>query len=213
MAKEKFESVNSEAAWDRGVLHLKKNDKILARIITTVGPIKLDKKKKEPYDSLMRMFIYQQIAGSAADSILKRFEQLYGGRLPTPKEFLKTPEKRVRSAGISPQKYSYIKDLCERIVSGRLKLDGLATMSDDEIILMLDEVRGIGRWTAEAFLMFNMGRINVFPTDDLGLINGIKGAYKIRTLDRKRLEALTKKWEPYKSIAALYLWRNLDKKD
>ncbi len=211
MPNRKFQTFDSKSVWKKGVHHLRKNDRVLDKIIDDIGTIKIGPRSGDPYSALIRMFVYQQIAGSAAASILKKFEKLYGGRLPTPKEFLKTPEKKVRSAGISPQKYSYIKDLCERVTNKKLALETLETLDDDEVISILDEVRGIGRWTAEAFLMFNLRRVNVFPADDLGLMNAVKKAYRLKNRpDKKRLQELSIRWEPYKSIAAMYLWRSLD---
>ena len=191
--------------------HLKRSDNVLARIINRLGVIETNWSPSDPYEAIVQSFIYQQIAGSAADAIIKRFEQLYNGRLPTPKEFLKTPEKRVRGAGISPQKYSYIKDLCERLVGGDLDLEGLAKLPDEEVIAILDDVKGIGRWTAEMFLMFNLGRVDVFAADDLGLKNAVQKAYKLKRMpDKKKLDELSIKWKPYRTVAALYLWRSVD---
>ena len=185
----------------------------MAGIIRDVGPMRIYRERVSPYGAIVSSFIYQQIAGSAADAILKKFKALYGGRMPTPTEFLKTPLVRIRKAGISPQKYSYIRDLCKRIKAGELDLDGLAQLPDEEVIAILDDVRGIGRWTAEMFLMFYLKRVDVMPMDDLGLRNAMRTAYHLRKLPGKRkISELSLKWGPYKSIAAMYLWRSLDVK-
>ena len=124
---------------------------------------------------------------------------------------MSTPEKIVRAAGISPQKYSYIKDLCMCVDNVEIDLDGLKLLPDEEIIAILDDIKGIGRWTAEMFLIFSLYRADVFALDDLGLRNAIAKAYKLKKLpDRKKMLEISKKWEPYRSVAVLYLWRNND---
>jgi len=212
MVVQKFESLEDKKVWKKAMAHLKKRDKVLSKIITRLGVIENDWGPPSPYEAIVESFIYQQIAGSAAQAILKKFKRLYNGRLPTPKQFLKTSEKRVRSAGISPQKYSYIKDLCERLETKQLDLKSLTKLPDEEVVAILDDVRGIGRWTAEMFLMFSLARVNVFAMDDLGLQNAVKRAYKLkRHPDKKKMAGLSRKWEPYKSVASIYLWRRIDK--
>lgn len=211
MKDARFESLSNNSVWRRGTLHLKKKDRVLAKIIGRFGKIRSNWGPTDSYEAIVESFIYQQIAGSAADAILKKFEGLYGGRLPSPQEFLKTPESRVRSAGVSPQKYSYIKDLCERLVHGDLDLKSLAELPDEEVIVILDDVRGIGRWTAEMFLMFSLKRVNVFPMDDLGIQNAVRRAYGLKRLpSRRKMQSISERWSPYKSIASLYLWRSQD---
>ena len=208
-AKKGFESFTDRKTWMRGVRHLKRNDRRLSGLIA-----KQEYKKRElTHDycgALVSAIIYQQLAGSAASAIERRFMALYGGRLPKPEEFLATGGSRVRSAGISPQKYSYIKDLCERITDGRLGLDGFSSMDDESIIRELDQVRGIGRWTAEMFLMFSLGRTDVLPADDYGFRKAVMRVYGLRKLpDREKLGSISRKWAPYRSIATLCLWQSL----
>jgi DNA-3-methyladenine glycosylase II len=212
MAVQKFESLEDKKVWKKAISHLKKRDKALSKIITKLGVVENRWGAPKPYEAIMETFIYQQISGSAAQSILRKFKKLYNGKLPTPKQFLKTPEKVVRSAGISPQKYSYIKDFCERIDTKQLDLNSLSKLPDEEAIAILDDVRGIGRWTAEMFLMTSLARVNIFAMDDLGLQNAVKRIYKLKKHpDKKKLTELSKKWEPYKSVASIYLWRSMDK--
>ena len=190
---------------------MKKNDPVLARIITKARPVKFEL-DDDHYEAIVGSIIFQQLAGSAARAILNRFKDLYGGRLPSPREYLSTDESRLRSSGLSPQKISYIKDLAERIESGRLDLKRLEELSDDEAMRELDDVRGIGRWTAEMFLLFKLGRTDVLPVDDLGLRKAAKQAYRLRKLPtRERFEKLAEKWHPYSSISTLYLWRSMEK--
>jgi DNA-3-methyladenine glycosylase II len=211
MPVERFESVTDKKVWRKAISHLKKSDRILAKIIAAHGDLSPDWGATDPYEAIVESFIYQQIAGSAAEAILKKFKKLYKGRLPTPRQFLKTPEKRVRGAGISPQKYSYIKDLCLRLVNKELDLRSLGKLPDEEVIAILDDVRGIGRWTAEMFLMFSLRRVDVFPIDDLGIQNAVMKAYGLRRRpSRETMKRVSEKWAPYRSIASLYLWRSQD---
>ncbi len=207
----RYESLDDRNVWRKAMRLLKKKDKVLGRIITKLGAVSFDWGPSDPYEAIVVSFIYQQIAGSAAAAILKRFRMLYSDRLPTPREFLKTPESRVRSAGISPQKYSYIKDLCERLTKGELDLKSLGKLPDEEVIAILDDIKGIGRWTAEMFLMFSLRRVNVFPMDDLGIQMAVKTAYGLKDVpSKKKMQIISSRWEPYKSIASLYLWRSRD---
>lgn len=193
--------------------YLKRRDPALARLINVVGPIRFQM-DNDHYEALVGSIIFQQLAGSAAQAILNRFKQLYGGRLPRPREYLMTDEKKLRAAGLSPQKISYIKDLAERLENGTLDLKKLEGLSDDEAIHELDEVRGVGRWTAEMFLIFMLGRTDVLPVDDLGLQKAAKKIYKLRKLPtREKFERLAEKWRPYSSISTLYLWRSTEKTD
>jgi DNA-3-methyladenine glycosylase II len=204
-------SLSDPRVWRKGVRHLKKNDPILARIITKARPIKFEL-DHDHYEAIVGSIIFQQLAGSAARAILNRFKDLYGGHLPSPREYLSTEESKLRSSGLSPQKISYIKDLAERLESGRLNLKRLEDLSDEDAMNELDDVRGIGRWTAEMFLLFKLGRTDVLPVDDLGLRKAAKQAYRLRKLPtRERFEQLAEKWHPYSSISTLYLWRSMEK--
>ncbi len=163
------------------------------------------------FEALVKAIIFQQISGSAGSSIFKKFKAVYDGKTPTPKVFLSTKEKLVRAAGISPQKYSYLKDLSERIEDGRLELKKFYRMDDVAVVTELDEVRGIGRWTAEMFLMFTLGRVNVLPVDDLGLRKALMKAYGLKAMPNEAtFRKLAGKWHPYCTIASLCLWRSLD---
>jgi DNA-3-methyladenine glycosylase II len=204
-------SLADREVWQRGVRHLKRNDPILARIISRIGPVEFEL-DNDHYEAVVGSIIYQQLAGSAARAILNRFKQLYGGRLPSPREYLATKVEKLRGSGLSPQKISYIKDLAERIENGTLNLKRLETLPDEEALDELDNVRGIGRWTAEMFLIFKLGRTDVLPVDDLGLRKAAKKAYRLRKLPgRDRFEQLAEKWHPYSSISTFYLWKSMEK--
>ncbi len=208
-----FESFADRKTWQKGVRYLSKKDRTMARLLKKKIFEKIELHTHH-YDAIVHSIIYQQISGAAGNSILRKFKGLYGGKLPKPSQFLATKEAKVRAAGISPQKYSYIKDLCEKIESGQLELKKFSRMPNDQIILELDDVRGIGRWTAEMFLMFSLGRTDVLPMDDLGIRNSIKRVYKLKALpEREFMSKLEEKWRPYNSIASLGLWFSHDNKE
>jgi DNA-3-methyladenine glycosylase II len=164
------------------------------------------------YETLVGSIIFQQLAGSAAQAILGRFKQIYGDRIPSPREYLETEENLLRGSGLSPQKISYIRDLAERVERGTLNLERLHDLPNDEVVKELDEVRGIGRWTAEMFLIFVLGRTDVLPVDDLGLRKAAQRLYRLRKLPTKeKFDKLSKNWHPYSTIATLYLWRSQEK--
>lgn len=207
------DSLSDPKVWKQGVRHLKRRDPTLARVIDAIGPIRFEM-DHDHYEALVGSIIFQQLAGSAAQAILNRFKQLYGGRLPRPREYLLTDDKKLRGAGLSPQKISYIKDLAERLENGSLDLKRLEGLSDDDAIRELDEVKGVGRWTAEMYLIFMLGRTDVLPVDDLGLQKAAKRIYRLRKLPTsERFERLAEKWHPYSSISTLYLWRSTEKPD
>ncbi len=212
----KYGSIADRRVWRAGVRYLSEKDAVLKRLIKRIGSESVwrdAKKWWEPdhYGSLVRSIVFQQISTSAGLSILRKFKSLYGGHLPAPGKFLETPQKLVRGAGISPQKYSYLKDLCERVVDGRLELKKFSRMGDGDIIKELDEVKGIGRWTAEMYLIGTLRRVDVFPMDDLGIKKAVQKAYGFRKLpDNERLTRLSEKWKPYRTIASIYLWHSRD---
>lgn len=204
-------SLADKAVWRKGVAYLKRRDPVLGRVIRALGPIDF-KVEDGHYESLVGAIVFQQLAGAAAQAILNRFMKLYNGRVPKPEKYLATDERKLRSAGLSPQKISYIRDLCQRLVDGSLDLKGLADKPDNQVVEQLDAVRGIGRWTAEMFLLFVLGRTDVLPVDDLGLQKAAKRIYKLRALpSRQRFEKLAENWHPYSSVATMYLWRSGEK--
>lgn len=197
--------------WTRGMRRLRKNDPALAKIINRLGPyeFRLD---EDHYEALVGSIIFQQLAGAAARAILNRFKQIYDGKIPRPRQYLDTEERQLRASGLSPQKIRYIRDLSERVENGVLDLEKLSDLPNDEVVKELDDVKGIGRWTAEMFLIFVLGRTDVLPVDDLGLKKAAQKTYRLRKLPtREKFEQLSKNWHPYSSIATLYLWRSQEK--
>ncbi|HXW83740.1 MAG TPA: DNA-3-methyladenine glycosylase [Candidatus Binataceae bacterium] len=190
--------------------HLSKVDPVLKRIITEVGPLVMYQ-RPERFQALVRAIIFQQLAGPAALAIYNRFVALYPEReFPTPAEVLATSEATLRKCGLSAKKTLYVKDLAAHIERGAIDFHRFPAMSDAEIVEHLTQVKGIGPWTAEIFLMFNLGRPDVFPFDDLGLWNAVQRAYRMRARpDKKRLRKMAERWRPYRSAAAWYFWQSL----
>jgi DNA-3-methyladenine glycosylase II len=189
--------------------HLRSADPVLARVIEAVGPVALIL-RRERFQALSRAIIFQQLAGAAAHTIYTRFVAMFPGRrFPTPRQVLDATTDSLRTAGLSRQKILYLKDLAAHIENGALNFHRFAKMSDEEIILDLTRVHGIGRWTAEMFLMFNLGRPDVLPVDDLGIRSAARRLYRMRKLpDARRLRGLAERWRPYRSAACWYLWRS-----
>ena len=154
-------------------INVLKKDPKLARIINIVGKYQISTTNNH-YQSLIEAIITQQLAGSAAKAISKRFRSLYGKRFPKPIDVLKTSDSKLRKTGLSGMKVTYIKELSKNLESKKLKLGSLSKLSDEEVVEHLTQVKGIGRWTAEMFLMFSLGRLDVLPVGDLGLRKAVQ---------------------------------------
>jgi DNA-3-methyladenine glycosylase II len=195
----------------KAILHLKKSDPVLAEIIERVGAYRMN--YDEPaFASLAEAIVYQQLHGKAAATIFKRVTDLAG--LPLmPEGILKLTEAQLRGAGLSKQKLSYLRDLAEKTRSGEVEFARFPELSDEEVIAQLTQIKGIGRWTADMFLMFSLRRPNVLPTGDLGIQMAIRKHYRKRKLPKPaQMEKIAKVWEPYRSVACWYLWRSMDTK-
>ena len=190
-----------------------KKDPKLARVINSVGKYQL-KTSRNHYKSLVETIITQQLSGSAAKSISKRFQGLYDKRFPRPSDVIKTPESKLRMAGLSRMKIKYIKELSKNIESKKLKIYSLSKLSDEEVVTQLTQIKGIGRWTAEMFLIFSLGRMDVLPVGDLGVQKAVQllsSSSKLPTANE--IEKMAEKWRPYRTIATWYLWKSLKKFD
>jgi len=160
---------------------------------------------------LCRSIVYQQLSGRAAGTIMHRFLGLYEPDAPKPETLLHTPHATLRGIGLSRQKIAYLQDLAVKVQEGALHLAALPTYGDAEVMQQLTHVKGIGRWTAEMFLIFALGRLDIFPVDDLGIRKAIQRAYGYRRLPAPvTMQRHARKWVPYRSIATWYLWRSLD---
>jgi DNA-3-methyladenine glycosylase II len=196
---------------EKGILHLSSNDPKLAAVIQMAGICTLRPRRNYFY-ALLRAIIGQQLSGLAAESISRRFFSFYDGK-PEYKSILRTPDPQLRSLGLSYQKIRYMKDLSHKLNSGEVNLKGISSLPDEEIIALLTQVTGIGIWTVQMFLIFNLNRLDVLPLNDLGIRKGIRKVYKLRTLpDATRIIALSEKynWSPFNSIASWYLWKSLE---
>lgn len=191
--------------------HLRRVDPVIAGLMDAVGPYRpADRTGGSHFLALARAMVYQQLSGKAAATIFDRFLSLYSGRAPSPEDVLATPDAQLRAAGLSRQKIAYLRDLSARVLRGDLPLDHVETLNDAELITHLVQVKGIGRWTAQMFLMFKLGRADVLPDLDLGIQNAIKRAYRKRRVTPKDVMRIGARWSPYSSIACWYLWRSLD---
>jgi DNA-3-methyladenine glycosylase II len=185
----------------------------MARIIEEVGPADLrrGRPRRSHFAELSRAICYQQLAGAAARAIHGRFEALFDGQGPTPEAVLALPEETLRGVGLSGSKTASIRDLAQKVLAGDVELERVGRLPDDEIVRELTLVRGIGRWTAEMFLMFQLGRLDVWPVDDFGVRRGygiLHGFTEMPTA--KELQPLGDVYRPYRSVAAWYCWRAAD---
>ncbi len=196
----------------QAVRHLKRADPVLARVIARVGPCRFAPiTAGSHFHFIARAIVFQQLAVKAAATIHRRFLDLYGAEPPEPHAVAATPDERLRAAGLSRQKLSYIKDLARKVDDGEVRLDRLAVLDDPGVIAELTKVKGIGVWSAQMFLIFRLGRPDVLPVGDLGVQKGIQLAYGLRSLPSpKRVTRIGKPWSPYATVASWYLWRLLD---
>lgn len=163
------------------------------------------------FHSLVSSIVYQQLSGKAAATIFGRFKDCCGVRTLKPDAVLRLSEEQMRAAGLSGQKARYIRDLAEKTASGEVKFGRHGKMSDEEIIAELTQVKGIGVWTVQMFLMFALKRPDVFPVLDLGVRNGMQKAYGIDPKAKyPEYEAIAENWRPYRSVASWYMWRILE---
>ena len=194
----------------KAAARLRRNDPVLAVIIRDVGPCRLRVEVRGgAFAALAESIVYQQITGKAAASIYGRLRRLVRRRHPRPQDILAATAKALRKVGLSRQKVAYLRDLSERVRDG-LKLRSIARLEDEAVIEALIEVKGIGRWTAEMFLMFRLHRPDVLPAGDLGIVNAIRRLYGLRKRpDAKRVLRIGEAWKPYRSVASWYLWQTL----
>jgi 3-methyladenine DNA glycosylase/8-oxoguanine DNA glycosylase len=201
----------SAALLRRATGHLRQKDPVMGRIIGQVGPCRLEVDARGgAFAALVESIVYQQISGKAAASIYARLLALSGGRRPRPQHILEASDADLRSAGLSRQKIAYLRDLAVRAGDG-LPLRRIARLDDEAVIEALSAVKGIGRWTAEMFLIFRLGRLDVLPVDDYGIRKAMQRAYRFRELPKpERMRRVGEAWRPYRTVATWYLWRSID---
>lgn len=191
------------------VKHLKAADPVLAAIIERVGPYR-PRHATPDFENMARSIAYQQLHGKAAATIFGRLHTACANCL-TPEAVLKLTVEEMRACGLSKQKLSYIRDLAEKTLSGDVNFEQLPNMDDEDVIEHLTRVKGIGRWSAQMFLMFALKRPDVMPTVDLGINVAIKKAYRKRKVPKPtQILKIAEPWRPFRSVACWYLWRSLD---
>ena len=192
--------------------HLRAADPRLGELIDRHGPY-TPRPSPDPYAAIVRSVFHQQLAGAAANAIMRRTFAIFGDaeRTPDPADFLRCSDEDLRAAGLSRQKMSYLRDLAQHVVDGRLPFDSVAQMDDAEVIAHLTAVRGIGEWSAHMFLMFHLGRPDILPTGDLGVRKGMQATYRLhKEPDPKRAAKIGAPWAPYRSVGAWYMWRAVE---
>lgn len=197
------------------VAHLATVDRVMCRLIEEIGPFSLRPKiRRPPFESLARAIAYQQLHDRAAESILKRFIALFPGRrFPRPEELLAMNVRSIRKAGFSRPKIMALRDLALKTLDGTVPTSRVINRLNDEMIVeRLIEVRGIGRWTVEMLLIFQLGRPDVLPVDDFGIRNGFRIAYGRRSMPTpKQVLQYGERWKPFRTVASWYLWRAADR--
>ncbi|MPZ49303.1 MAG: DNA-3-methyladenine glycosylase 2 family protein [Dehalococcoidia bacterium] len=205
--------------------HLRQADAVLAKVIESVGPYKLIR-RHDPYASLLRTILFQQLAGAAAMAIQRRWLALYSDEErvtgpevapappdappapPRPEALLATTDEQFRAAGVSRQKAGYMRDLALHVVDGRLNFAELPSLSDEEVAKRLVAVKGVGEWSAHMFLMFHLGRPDVLPVGDLGVRNGMRVAYGLAEMPTPaKAKEIGAPWAPFRSVGSWYMWR------
>ena len=191
------------------IKHLCSADQHLAKIIKHVGGYSI-KIRNDSYLSLIEAIIYQQLTGKAASTIYGRFLKYFDGTVPGPQQILSSPEVDLQAKiGLSRMKIAYLKDLAAHVADGRLNLNNLPAMTDEDVITQLTKVKGVGRWTAEMFLIFCLGREDVLPVTDLGLRNAMKRTYLLDELPKPNtMIEIANPWRPYRTIATWYMWKS-----
>lgn len=194
----------------RARAHLRRADPVMAEVVRRVGPCRLRPQRGlPPFAYLARAILHQQISGHAANAIDRRLHERFGAVLE-PRHFLGATDAELRGLGLSRQKAAYLRDLSAKAQDG-LPLDRLGRLDDERVIEVLSAVKGIGRWTAEMYLMFRLGRPDVLPVDDYGIKKAMQLAYRMRALPKpERMRRLAEPWRPYRTVACWYLWRSLE---
>lgn len=195
--------------------HLSASDAVLKKLIGEVGPCTLKAETRcTPFQSLVQAVAHQQLNGKAATTILSRFTKLFPGRrFPRPEDLAGVSDDALRGVGFSRAKVASIRDIAAKTLSGEVPTSRqIVRLTDDEIVARLTQVRGVGRWTAEMLLIFQLGRLDVLPADDFGVRSGFRIAYRKRKMPTaKELLAHGERWRPFRTIAAWYLWRAADR--
>ncbi|HET6863703.1 MAG TPA: DNA-3-methyladenine glycosylase [Candidatus Saccharimonadales bacterium] len=192
--------------------HLAQHDKKLAKVIACSEPCRI-KPHTDHYGELVGSIVGQQLSSIAAGTIWRRVLGLSGGKMPTPEQLIKIEDQKLRDVGLSWNKVRYVKDLAQHILDGRLDLDHIAKMPNEQIIEQLTAVKGLGEWSAHMFMMFGLGRLDILPVSDLGVRKATMKLYGLEEMPtREQIITISNKnrWHPYESVASWYLWQSLD---
>jgi DNA-3-methyladenine glycosylase II len=209
-SKNEAKSLGDSRTFRAGYAHIRKSDPKLRPILDARGVLEFHP-QGEPFESLVESILSQQLAGAAASAIIKKVRALFPDGELEAKRIHRIDGQKLRAAGVSPQKLSYLKDLAARVVEGRLDLEALESIPDEEIMEVLDEVKGIGPWTVHMFLIFTLGRPDVLPVDDYGIRASVQRIYGLAGLPKKAdFDELEDRWHPYSTVASLYLWHSRD---
>jgi DNA-3-methyladenine glycosylase II len=193
----------------KAIHHLRKSDPVLAAIIDRVGDYRIEFRDPD-FETLVKSIVYQQLSGRVANVIFGRLAKAAGGKI-TPANILKLRPARMRAVGLSGQKTEYIRDLARHTRDGRVRFEELPELPDEEVVVRLTAVKGVGVWTAHMFLIFALRRHDVLPTGDLGIRNAIRQAYGLEALPLPaEIEAMAERWRPFCTVASWYLWRSLE---
>ena len=192
--------------------HLTAKDKRLAKLIKVYVPCRLQP-HQDYYGELVSSIVGQQLSAKAGATIWRRVLDLFGGKMPSPEQLIETDADKIRAAGVSYPKISYMKDLAQHIIDGRLDMKHVATMPNEQLTEQLTAVKGIGEWSAHMFMLFGLGRLDILPVGDLGIRKAIQNVYGLEELPAaEQIITIANKnnWHPYESVASWYLWRSLD---
>lgn len=192
------------------------NDRVMARLIAEVGPFQGWPPSANPFRALSRSIIFQQLSGAAAGTIFRRFIGIWGledEQFPDPAQVLAETDEVLRGVGLSRQKMASVRSIAEHFGSGELSLENFEAWTDEEIIAHLTQVRGVGRWTAEMFLMFHLGRPDVLPVNDVGINRAMMKLYGLEALPKPpEVLRIGGAWRPWATVACWYLWRSEDQR-
>ena len=199
------------APYDVAISHLRQADPVMGDLMARSGPCTLEPGSTDPFLTLCQSIVSQQLSSRAAGTIIDRLQALFDSGLPTPAGILALPDETLRGLGLSRQKQASLKDLSLKTIEGSLQLGELDGLSDAEVTRQLTQVRGIGVWTAEMFLIFGLGRLDVFPVGDLGIRKAIRSVYGYKKLPAVvTMHRHARKWAPYRTIGSWYLWHSYD---
>jgi DNA-3-methyladenine glycosylase II len=206
-ANDRLSELMPRTSFSAAAAEVARRDRVMAGLMDRTGPFRLPKPATDHFAALAESILYQQLAGAAAAAIHRRFVTLFDGEL-SPETVLSLPEKQLRSAGLSGNKAASIRDLAAKVADGAVPLDHISRLPDEELITRLTVVRGIGRWTAEMFLIFQLRRLDVWPVDDYGVRKGYALAYGLAQLPTpKELRSEGDRFRPFRTVAAWYCWQ------